>query len=162
MQKGKTNWSCQPWANTHNLSCTVFSTLNSAVTYPRINPFSRPFILFCFNFYFDIISDSCKSCKNCTKNSQIAFTQIPQILIFLPPLLYSWTHTCSFTCFLLNSSVFTSKQGCYFSYCSTTVKTKINIDTILSCTPQMLLRFLPIVLMMSYVANALPSSFFSL
>ena len=94
---------------------------------PRLNPFSHPFVSFCFNFYFDRISDSCKSCKNCAKNSHMHFSQIPRALIFcyigfihssfyLFLHLHTQTHTdIHFTHFLLNTSVLISKQGrCFF------------------------------------------------
>lgn len=104
--------------------------------YPRLNPFSHPFVSFCFNFYFDKISDSCKSCKNCTKCSHIPFPQIPQMLIFLLHLFYPSlllplspsTHTHAHTHihlihFLLHTSESILKQGhWFFSKPSTTVK----------------------------------------
>lgn len=50
-----------------------------------------PPLFYSFNFLFELISELQKSCKNCTKNSHILFTQIAQVLTFFifffsPPL----------------------------------------------------------------------------
>lgn len=158
MQGRKTHWPCPTWASTYDWAWMFPIPLILPLPRSRLNPFSHPFVSFCFNIYFYKISDSCKSCKNCTKNSHIPFPRMPQTLnfyyicfiylsfyLFLHLLthMHGHTHAHTFYPFLPKyfSVCFKADIGVFSSPSATVKNQELNTDTVLLYPLQTLFRF---------------------